>query len=192
MENIKQTFNIISFLMVISLFIGGFIYADTNGIFTRADDLTSGIFGEDEIGDNLNYTFVDPVFLQENSSYRGVEIDARYVNYNESDVVSSFMANFTFASSSTKAGDASNSDKLLGDDWDSLPVLNQSGNLLDLDQNTTMTILHIDSINANEVTENQVAIDSVYQRDINGSCGSNQFIKSVNEDGTVVCGDDRS
>ncbi len=41
---------IISSLLLLVLFFGGLIYADTNGIWHRAEDVIAGTFGADENG----------------------------------------------------------------------------------------------------------------------------------------------
>ena len=57
-------FNTITNILILFLVIaGGFVWADTNGIWLRAEDVRPGIFGADEMpGD---FTFQSNVILQE-------------------------------------------------------------------------------------------------------------------------------
>ena len=53
----KENFNFITNIVLILLLVfGGVIYADTNGIWTRAEDVRPGIFGSDEGGDGFEFT----------------------------------------------------------------------------------------------------------------------------------------
>lgn len=81
-DKFKLNFNFVSniFILVI-LFFGGFIWADSNGIWTDAKDIRGGTFGSDEQPDTTNYTFINPVYINDklksiNSNYY-IDIDAR-------------------------------------------------------------------------------------------------------------------
>lgn len=52
-----------SFLIVLFLVFIGVIFADTNGIWHRAEDIQGGIFGDDE--NPINYTFKVPVYFND-------------------------------------------------------------------------------------------------------------------------------
>ncbi|MDA3856379.1 MAG: hypothetical protein PF569_09040 [Candidatus Woesearchaeota archaeon] len=89
----KENFNFYTniFLLCI-IFFGGVAYADNNGIWTYAKDIVPGIFGEDEGADPSNsFTFVNQVDLNEDTRYKGVELDARMVNENQANSITSNM-----------------------------------------------------------------------------------------------------
>jgi len=70
-------FNFITNILILFvLFFGGFIWADTNGVWHRAEDVQGGVFGSDE--NALNYTFNNDVYF--NSYLRSgiyyIDIDA--------------------------------------------------------------------------------------------------------------------
>lgn len=63
-HNFKEDFNFITNIFILFiLFFGGFIWADTNGIWHRAEDVEPGIFGDDYDGINSNYTFNLDLYL---------------------------------------------------------------------------------------------------------------------------------
>lgn len=51
-------------LLLLVLFIGGFTWADTNGVWTLASDVRAGTFGTDE--GNGNYTFPNNLDVKNN------------------------------------------------------------------------------------------------------------------------------
>ncbi|MCA9459085.1 MAG: hypothetical protein KC550_00890 [Nanoarchaeota archaeon] len=64
MRNLKENFNFISNIVLLSiLFFGGVIWADTNGIWNKPEDILGGTFGMDEQIPNMNYTFINPVYF---------------------------------------------------------------------------------------------------------------------------------
>ena len=52
-------------MLLFILFLGLFVWADTNGIWHNAQDIRGGIFGDDEQESNMNYTFRNPVNFQD-------------------------------------------------------------------------------------------------------------------------------
>lgn len=65
-NSFKENFNFISnIIILVLLFFGGFIYADTNGVWNRAEDVLGGTFGADEQIANMNYTFINPVYFKD-------------------------------------------------------------------------------------------------------------------------------
>jgi len=47
--------------LLFGIFLGGFVWADTNGVWHRAEDVRLGIFGGDEQGNGTEYIFINPV-----------------------------------------------------------------------------------------------------------------------------------
>ncbi|MCA9497279.1 MAG: collagen-like protein, partial [Nanoarchaeota archaeon] len=66
MGNFIEKFNFFTniFILLILVF-GGIIWADSNGVWNRAEDIRGGIFGGDEQLNTVNYTFINPVYFNE-------------------------------------------------------------------------------------------------------------------------------
>jgi hypothetical protein len=63
-KNFKENFNFYSNILLLTvLFFGGFIWADSNGVWTFAKDIRGGTFGSDEQADTNNFTFINPVYF---------------------------------------------------------------------------------------------------------------------------------
>lgn len=57
-------FNFITNILIISaLLFGGFVWADSNGIWLRAEDIRGGVFGADEL--NRDFSFIGEVVFNE-------------------------------------------------------------------------------------------------------------------------------
>ncbi len=73
LRDVLLVFNtIISSLLLLVLFFGGLIYADTNGIWHEAGDVRPGNFGEDEDGygsDSIYYIFNNPMKCTKDSYF---------------------------------------------------------------------------------------------------------------------------
>lgn len=85
-SNVIEKFNFYTniFLLLI-IFSGGFIWADTNGIWHFAEDVRPGIFGANEDDSVTPFEFVNDVI------YKGEELDSRFVNEGQVDSVTSSM-----------------------------------------------------------------------------------------------------
>ena len=112
-------------LGIFLLLIFGIVYADTNGVWHRSEDVRVGTFGNDE-GDNSNfYNFINPVGFNSDVFYKNVELDLRYINHNDSSIINSSHIvdgsvsnsdiNFNYAISDSKGGNATNSNSCTGD-----------------------------------------------------------------------------
>lgn len=132
MENKILKLGIALFISMVLL--GTLIYADENGIWHKAEDIQVGIFGLDEPNYNSGtdyYIFDNPVrfngVLQglNDIVYKGTELDARFVNENQANSISSAMitdlevtssdVNFNYADSGAKGGSAVNSNSCNSD-----------------------------------------------------------------------------
>jgi hypothetical protein len=57
-----QVFNFISNILILTiLIVGGFVWADSNGVWHKAENVVSGIFGLDEGGGD--YTFPNNLYI---------------------------------------------------------------------------------------------------------------------------------
>ena len=64
MELIIQKFNFVTNIILLTLiFAVGFVWADTNGIWTQAEDVRAGVFGGDEGGGD--YIFPNNLLIEE-------------------------------------------------------------------------------------------------------------------------------
>jgi hypothetical protein len=91
-NSFKVNFNFYSnlFLLLI-LFFGGLVWADSNGIWNEAADLRGGTIGSDEQDVTSNFTFINPVYFTQNLFYKNQEIDLRYVNEAQANSITSAM-----------------------------------------------------------------------------------------------------
>lgn len=64
--NIKKLGFALNIIVLISLFFGTLIWADSNGIWTDASDLRGGTFGSDEVDTTTFYRFINPVYFDTN------------------------------------------------------------------------------------------------------------------------------
>ncbi len=80
-------------LLILILFLGGFVWADSNGVWHRAEDVQGGIFGNDEqdTSASIGFRFLNQVIFDTDVYYKGIELDARYVNENQSNSITSNM-----------------------------------------------------------------------------------------------------
>ncbi len=77
----QQNFNTISNLLILSILLfGGVIWADSNGVWQRAEDIRAGIFGGDEGGGE--FTFNTTLNLNNSVYYYGNELNSTFVNSN--------------------------------------------------------------------------------------------------------------
>lgn len=61
-SNFKENFNFITNILIIFLLVfSGFVWADSNGVWTLAKDIRGGIIGSDEQTPNMNYSFINAV-----------------------------------------------------------------------------------------------------------------------------------
>ena len=94
-NNFKQNFNFITNILILCLFAVGVVsYADSNGIFIKAEDIIPGTFGSDQ-GDT-EFVFPGNVnisgYLDVNSlGYKGMDLDSIYVGQNQENSISSLM-----------------------------------------------------------------------------------------------------
>jgi hypothetical protein len=58
-KSIKITLSILGLVLVLL----GIVFADTNGIWIKAEDIIGGVFGQDE--DSQDFSFVNPVEFNE-------------------------------------------------------------------------------------------------------------------------------
>jgi len=59
-----ERFNFISNLMILILiFFGSLVWADSNGVWQDAKDVRGGTFGSDEQGNTSSFSFINPVFF---------------------------------------------------------------------------------------------------------------------------------
>lgn len=72
-----------------TLFFGGFVWADTNGVWHRAEDIAPGIFGSDEM--DGTYRFNNSLYLDKDSYYKSVELENLFVNEGQLNSISSNM-----------------------------------------------------------------------------------------------------
>ncbi len=80
-NNFLIKFNTITNLIILSILLfGGVIWADSNGVWQRAEDIRAGIFGGDEGGGD--FTFNTTVHLNDSVYYHGDELNNLYVNAN--------------------------------------------------------------------------------------------------------------
>jgi len=64
--NLKDTLTIFNVIvLLLGLFLGGFVWADSNGVWNNAKDLRGGIIGADEQVPNMNYTFLNLVIFKD-------------------------------------------------------------------------------------------------------------------------------
>lgn len=52
-------------ILISMILFAGFVWADTNGIWNRAEDTRGGIFGGDEQDVTSGYSFINPVTFNE-------------------------------------------------------------------------------------------------------------------------------
>lgn len=124
-------------VFLIFLILGGIVWADTNGVWHLAEDVRPGVFGSDE-GMITGYSFVNPLSLNSDTTYKGVELDARFINEGQINSISSNMivdntissvdVGFNYANSVSKGGIAVDSDKLDGYDWNNVPIIKDKDN----------------------------------------------------------------
>lgn len=107
------------------LFLGSLIWADGNGIWHLAKDVQPGIFGADDADTSTFYIFQNPINFINNALYKGTELDTRYVNEAQANSITSTMIgdgevtnteiNFNYSDSTSKGGNAINSNSCTGD-----------------------------------------------------------------------------
>ncbi len=78
-DNFKTNFNFGTniFLLLVLVF-GSIAWADTNGVWTSAEDIRAGIFGGDEGGGD--FVFNTTVHLNDSTYYQGEELNNLFVN----------------------------------------------------------------------------------------------------------------
>ena len=76
----KRTLNLIIALIAILFAIFTIVWADSTGVWHRAEDIRGGTFGGDEQPDTSEYTFINPVNV--NSTLRANVIASNNANGN--------------------------------------------------------------------------------------------------------------
>ena len=56
---------VLGIFAIVILLSASFVFADTNGVWDRAQDIRGGTFGSDEQDVTTNYTFMDPVYFMD-------------------------------------------------------------------------------------------------------------------------------
>lgn len=62
---------LLNVITLLFLGISGFIWADNNGVWHKAEDVRGGIFGHDEQDVTGGYSFINPVSFNDNVSVNG-------------------------------------------------------------------------------------------------------------------------
>ena len=70
MKKLLSLFTIISIILI-----GGIIFADSNGIWHRAEDVQGGTFGADEMDITSYYRFIHPVYFDQNIELRNATLN---------------------------------------------------------------------------------------------------------------------
>ena len=117
--------SILTSIFITVLFLGTIVWADTNGIWHLTKDVMPGTFGADEGDTSTSYIFQNPVSFTNSLIYKGTELDAKYVNENQANSITSAMitdgqvtnndVNFNYATSGSKGGSATNSNSCNAD-----------------------------------------------------------------------------
>lgn len=82
----KKGFIVITIAVFIAIF--SFVWADTNGVWHRAEDIVGGVFGQDEQGETTDYTFINPVNFNDSVIVNsGIEVDVIKSNNADGNVV---------------------------------------------------------------------------------------------------------
>lgn len=85
-NNFQQKFNTITNILILSILIFGSIaWADTNGVWNRAEDVKAGVFAQDENGGD--FTFPNNLYINENLCING-ECHSNWESICESWIVS--------------------------------------------------------------------------------------------------------
>ena len=62
----KKLSVLVTSLAIFLFLIFGIVYADTNGVWHRSEDVRVGTFGNDEDDSSSNYNFINPVEFNKN------------------------------------------------------------------------------------------------------------------------------
>lgn len=83
-SNFQTNFNTITNILILSVALfGGFVWADTNGVWSSAGDIRGGIFGSDEQDVTSYYAFANPLTLNSNFTITNAQNCSKlYTNVN--------------------------------------------------------------------------------------------------------------
>ena len=138
-------------VLLLSISIVSYAFADSNGIWIDASDIRGGTFGSDEPS-ATSYQFNVPVTFTQNLIYKGVEIDARFVNENQDNsITSNMIVNGAVRSDDIEDETITSSD--IGP--------NAVGSSEVIDNSLTVNDIGPGAVGSSEVIDNSLTIDDI-------------------------------
>lgn len=176
-ESFKTLFNFyFNIFLIVSIFFMTLVWADSNGIWHNSGDIRGGTFGSDEQDATVNYTFINPLSLQSNVTYLGIELDTRYLNEGQTNSITSGM----IADGQVNGDDVADG-SLTGTD-----IADGTINSSDIAEASIRGAnIANGTIGSSHINQSQV------QARITGICPVGEFMRGVGSDGSVICSEDQ-